>query len=212
MEDVLAVYHRPYDPKRPVVCLDETSKVLRSTPRGEIPMGPGESARRDYEYERHGTAHLFLSFEPLQSQRRVRVRARRTAQEFAEVLRALVDQDYPEADRIVLVLDNLNTHHPGALYGHFPPAEARRIAAKIEWHYTPAHGSWLNMAECELSALTRQCLARRIPDTQRLTQEVTAWAQHRNQAYCTVDWQFTTEDARIKLKRLYPVMKEQKST
>lgn len=209
MEDVLAVYQRAYDCKRPVVCLDETSKVLRSTPRGTIPMQTGESVRQDYEYERHGTANLFLSIEPLRGQRHVRVRESRTAHDFAAVLRTLVDKDYPQADTIVLVVDNLNTHHPGALYEHFSPAEARRIAAKLEWHYTPEHGSWLNVAECELAVLTRQCLKRRIPDMNTLTNEVTAWSQRRNRANVTVDWQFTTDDARIKLKRLYPVLKEQ---
>lgn len=211
MEDVLAVYQRPYDPKRPQVCLDELSKVLRSTPRGEIAMQSGESRRQDYEYERHGVADLFLSVEPLTGRRQVRVRDRRTAHDFAEVLRAIVDEDYPDAETIVLVVDNLNTHHPGALYEHFPPEEARRIAEKIEWHYTPEHGSWLNVAECELSALSRQCLNRRIPDKETLTKEVTAWARRRNNANVTVDWQFTADDARIKLKRLYPIMKEQNS-
>jgi hypothetical protein len=209
MEDVLTVYQRPYDPNRPVTCLDETSKVLRSTPRGAIPMRPGESARQDYEYVRHGTADLFLSIEPLRGRRQVRVRDRRTVHDFAEVLRAIVDEDYPDADTIVLVVDNLNTHHPAALYEHFPPDEARRIAEKIEWHFTPEHGSWLNIAECELSALTRQCLKRRIPDVVTLTNEVNAWTTGRNNASVTVDWQFTTADARIKLKRLYPVLKEQ---
>ena len=211
MEDILAVYQRPYDPQRPVVCLDETSKVLRSTPRGTIPMQPGQNARQDYEYVRHGTADLFLTIEPLGGQRQVRVRDRRTARDFAEVLRALVDEDFPQAGTIVLVVDNLNTHHPAALYEHFPPPEARRIADKLEWHFTPEHGSWLNIAECELAALTRQCLSRRIPDTTTLTNEVTAWAKRRNDAHVTVDWQFTTKDARIKLKRLYPILKEQDS-
>ena len=212
MEDVLDVYHRPYDPKRPVVCLDEVSKVLHSTPQGAIPMQPGASARQDYEYKRHGTANLFLSVEPLRGQRQVRVTQQRTAQEFAQVLRALVDEDYPQAETIVLVVDNLNTHHPGSLYECLPPAEARRIAAKLEWHYTPEHGSWLNIAECELSVLTRQCLSQRIPDAQTLCTEVDAWVQKRNHAHVAVDWQFTTDDARIKLKRLYPVLKEQNST
>lgn len=211
MEDVLAVYHRPYDPRRPVVCLDETSKALRSTPRETIPMQPGQSTRQDYEYERHGTASLFLSIEPLCARRQVRVRASRTGLDFAEVLRALVDEDYPAADTLVLVVDNLNTHHPGVLYERFPPAEARRIAEKIEWHYTPEHGSWLNIAECELSVLTRQCISRRIPDKATLTDEVSAWVHRRNNANITVDWQFTTDDARIKLKRLYPALKEQTS-
>lgn len=209
MEDVLAVYQRPYDPQRPVVCLDETSKVLRSTPRGDIPMRSGESLRQDYEYVRHGTADLFLSIEPLRGRRQVRVRDRRTVHDFAEILRAIVDEDYPKADTIVLVVDNLNTHHPAALYEHFPPEEARRIAEKIEWHFTPEHGSWLNIAECELSVLTRQCLKRRIPDIAQLSDQVQAWARRRNDANVTVDWQFTTDDARIKLKRLYPILKEQ---
>lgn len=209
MEDILTVYQRPYDSRYPVVCLDETNKVLRSTPRGQIAMQPGESERQDYEYERHGIANLFLSVEPLKGQRQVRVRDRRTAHDFAEVVRALVDEDYPDVEKIILVSDNLNTHGPAALYEHFPAAEARRIAEKIEWHFTPEHGSWLNIAECELSALTRQCLNRRIPDKTVLTNEVTAWTKRRNDARITVDWQFTTADARIKLKRLYPVMKEQ---
>jgi hypothetical protein len=211
MEDVLAVYQRPYDARRPIVCMDETSKVLHSTPRGELPMEPGQSLRQDYEYERHGTANLFLSVEPLRGQRQVRVREHRTTHDFAEVLRTLVDDDYPEADIIVLVLDNLNTHSPSALYEHFPAAEARRIAAKLEWHYTPEHGSWLNIAECELAVLTRQCLNRRIPDADTLTNEAHAWAHRRNDANHSIDWQFTTEDARIKLKRLYPVMKDEQS-
>jgi transposase len=211
MEDVLAVYQRPYDPKRPVVCLDELSKVLRSTPRGKIAMQPGECLRQDYEYERHGVADLFLSVEPLRGQRQVRVRDRRTAHDFAEVVCAIVDEDYPDAEVIVLIVDNLNTHGPAALYEHFPPEEARRIAEKIEWHFTPEHGSWLNVAECELSVLSRQCLNRRIPDQETLNNEVTAWTKRRNEANFTIDWQFTTNDARIKLKRLYPVLKEQNS-
>jgi hypothetical protein len=209
MEDVLAVYQRPYDPQRPVVCLDEMSKVLRSTPRGTIAMQSGESARQDYEYVRHGTANLFLSIEPLRGQRQVRVREHRDSHDFAEVVRAIVDEDYPEAETIVLVVDNLITHRPAALYEHFPAPEARRIAAKIEWHFTPEHGSWLNVAECELSVLSRQCLQRRMPDVPFLTDEVTAWTRRRNHAHVIVDWHFTTNDARIKLKRLYPVLKEQ---
>jgi hypothetical protein len=212
MEDILAVYQRPYDPKRPVVCLDELSKVLRSTPRGEIAMQAGESRRQDYEYERHGVANLFLSVEPLRGRRRVRVRDRRTAHDFAEVARAIVDEDYPDAEVIIFVVDNLNTHGPAALYEHFPPQEARRIAEKIEWHFTPEHGSWLNVAECDLSVLSRQCLNRRIPDKETLIKEVTAWTNRRNEATVTIDWQFTASDARIKLKRLYPVVKEQNST
>lgn len=211
MEDVLSVYQRPYDPRRPVVCLDETSKVLRSTPRGSWPLQPGQVLRQDYEYARHGSAAVFLSVEPLQGHRQVRVRNQRTANDFAEVLRAIADEDYPDAEIIVLVVDNLNIHHPAALYERFAPAEARRIAQKFEWHFTPEHGSWLNIAECELAVLTRQCLKRRIPDISTLSDEVSAWALRRNAANVTVDWQFTTEDARIKLKQLYPIIKEQHS-
>ena len=212
MEDVLAVYARPYDPKRPVVCLDEASKELHSTPRGSLPMGPGQPQRQDYEYERHGVCNLFMALEPLTGRRKVRVTDRRTAQDFAEELRILIDEDHPDADVVVLVTDNLNTHSPACLYERFEPAEARRIAAKIEWHYTPEHGSWLNIAECELSVLARQCLGRRIPDKPTLVREVAAWERRRNAVHVTVDWQFTAADARIKLKRLYPVLKEQIST
>lgn len=212
MEDVLSVYHRPYDPKRPVICLDETSKVLRSTPNGSLPMVSGQPTRQDYEYERHGSAAIFLSVEPLAGKRQVRVRDRRTKIDFAEVLKTIADEDYPEAEKIVLIIDNLNTHHSGALYERFPPAEALRIAQRFEWHFTPEHGSWLNMAECELSVLTRQCLKCRIPDRSTLSESVSAWADRRNAADVTIDWQFTTDDARIKLKRLYPMLKEQNST
>jgi hypothetical protein len=208
MEDVLAVYARPYHPKRPVVCLDETSKELHGTARGSLPMESGQPLREDYEYERHGVCNLFLAIEPLTGRRKVRVTDRRTAQDFAEELRALVDEDFPEAEAIALVVDNLNTHGPACLYERFEPAEARRIAAKIEWHYTPEHGSWLNVAECELSVLASQCLSQRIPDKATLVREVAAWEARRNAAHVSVDWQFTAEDARIKLKRLYPVLKE----
>jgi hypothetical protein len=209
MEDVLAVYQRPYDSQRPVVCLDEKSKELRDTPGGTLAMEPGQEARQDYEYARQGTANLFLAIEPLRGWRKVRVTERRTAQDFAEQLRLLVDEDYPDAEQIVLVTDNLNTHQLACLYERFPPAEARRIARKIEWHYTPEHGSWLNMAECELSVLARQCLNRRIEDQETLTREVQAWEVDRNAAQVTIDWQFTAADARIKLRRLYPVVKVQ---
>ena len=209
MEDVLDVYARPYDAKRPLVCLDETSKELHGTPRGMLPMGPDQPQRQDYEYERHGVCNLFLAIEPLSGQRKVRVTDRRTAQDFAEQLRILVDEDHPDADAVVLVVDNLNTHGPACLYERFEPATARRIAAKLEWHYTPEHGSWLNIAECELSVLASQCLKRRIPDKASLIREVAAWESRRNAAHVSVDWQFTTADARIKLKRLYPVLKEQ---
>lgn len=209
MEDVLDVYQRPYDAKRPVICLDEKSKELHTTPRGELKMKPGQEQRQDYEYARQGVSNLFLTVEPLQGRRRVRVTERRTALDFAEQLRLLVEKDYPDAETIVLVTDNLNTHTPACLYARFAPTHAHRIARKLEWHYTPEHGSWLNMAECELSVLTRQCLSRRIPDLATLTTEVAAWETRRNAAQVTVDWHFTTADARIKLKRLYPVLKEQ---
>lgn len=211
MEDVLDVYQRPYDSRFPVVCLDEAGKELHSTPRGNLPMKPGREVYQDYEYERHGVCNLFLAIEPLRGWRSVRVTERRTKLDFAEELRLLVDEDYPEAEKIVLITDNLNTHRPACLYERFPAEEARRIAAKIEWHYTPEHGSWLNIAECELSVLERQCLERRIPDIQTLTQEVAAWQERRNNALVTINWQFTNEQARIKLKQLYPVIKEQNS-
>jgi hypothetical protein len=204
MEDVLEVYQRPYDPQRPQVCLDEASRQLVAETRMPVPAGPGQPARCDYEYERRGTANVFLVCEPLVGQRYVRVTERRTAQDFAETVRLLVDQWYPEAERIVLVLDNLNTHKPASLYEAFAPAEARRLLDKLEIHYTPKHGSWLNIAEIELSVLARQCLDRRIPSRDELSREVAAWERRRNQEQSAVDWRFTTADARIKLKRLYP--------
>lgn len=203
MEDVLEVYQRPYDPRRPVVCFDEQSKQLIKETRRPVPPAPGRPARVDYEYERNGTANLFMAFEPLGGRRRVKVTDRRTTRDFAEVIRELVD-GHPTADIIVLVMDNLNTHKPASLYAAFPPAEARRILQRLEIHYTPKHGSWLNMAETELSVLSKQCLRRRLPDKPTLTREVAAWEHARNSARCRVDWQFTTADARIKLKRLYP--------
>lgn len=212
MEDVLDVYQRPYDPKRPVVCLDEASKELHDTPRGSLPLAPGQPVREDYEYERHGVANLFLTVEPLRGRRKVRVTDRRTKCDLAEELRLLADEDYPDTDIIVLVTDNLNTHGPGALYEAFEPAEAHRLAGRFEWHYTPEHGSWLNMAECELSVLAAQCLDQRIPDKDTLIQEVTAWEDRRNKTSAKIVWQFTTADARIKLRRLYPVVKEQNPT
>jgi len=204
MEDVLEVYHRPYDPRRPVVCLDEQSKQLVKETRMPIPVQPGKAARCDYEYERNGTANLFMMSEPLAGRRRVKVTARRTRVDFAEVIRELVDKDYGNADKVVLVMDNLNTHKPASLYEAFEPAEARRIMERLEIHYTPKHGSWLDMAETELSVLSKQCLDRRIPDQPTLIEEVSAWEQARNKAQCRIDWQFTTENARVKLKRLYP--------
>ena len=211
MEDVLTVYQQPHDPKRPQVCLDEVSKTLRSTPRGQLSLQPGQPKREDYEYQRHGTCALFLAVEPLSGSRHVWVRERRTKLDFAQVLRDLLDDVYRDAERIVLVVDNLNIHHPACLYERFDPAEARRIASKIEWHYTPEHGSWLNMAECELSVLKRQCLKGRLPTIEAVAEKVSAWQQRRNQAQVTIDWRFTTEDARIKLKRLYPIVEVQQS-
>lgn len=208
MEDVLEVYHRPYDPSRPVVCLDEQPKALRGTPRAGLPVRPGRAARQDYEYERHGSCNLFLCLEPLAGKRQVSVTERRTALDFANQLRLLSDELYREAEKIVLVLDNLNTHTAASLYARFAPAEARRLASRFEWHYTPEHGSWLNMAECELSALSRQCLARRMPSIEEVRREVAAWQGRREQAKATIRWQFTTADARIKLRRLYPEIKE----
>ena len=212
MEDVLDVYQRPYDPQQPVVCLDEVSKELHSTPRGVLPMASAQTACADYEYERHGVCNLFLSVEPLTGRCQVRLHDRRTALDLAEVLQTIVDKDYPQADKIILVTDNLNTHSPACLYQRFAPAEARRIAAKLEWHYTPEHGSWLNIAECQLSVLTRQCLNRRIPDKTSLDNDINAWVHRRNRTTAIVHWHFTTADARIKLRHLYPIVKEQDST
>jgi hypothetical protein len=204
MEDVLEVYQQPYDPKRPVVCLDEASKQLVAQTRTPLLAEPGQPLREDYEYERKGTANLFMLFEPLAGQRFVKVTQRRTAVDFAYVLRDLVDVHYAEADRIVLVMDNLNTHKVASLYEAFEPAEARRLLEKLEIHHTPKHGSWLNMAETELSVLSRQCLDRRIPDQGTLVYEVAIWQDQRNEAVCKVHWHFTTADARVKLHRLYP--------
>ncbi len=214
MEDILDVYTRPYNPARPLVCLDEMPEQLLADTRAPLPPEParaertGRPARVDYEYERRGTANLFLVCEPLAGQRWVTVTDRRTAIDWAHQIKELVDGRYPVAERIVLVLDNLNTHTPGSLYEAFPPAEAKRLAEKLEIHYTPKHGSWLNIAEIELSALSRQCLDRRIPDIATLRAEVTAWQERRNAAGGAVDWRFTAADARIKLKRLYPTIQE----
>jgi hypothetical protein len=210
MEDVLEVYSRPYDPLRPVVCFDEKSKELHDHVLAPLPVEPGHSYRQDSHYKRNGTLNLFLQVEPLAGRRKVRVTQRRTALDCAESLRQLVEEDYPDAQQIVLVTDNLNTHSPACLYEAFPPAQARYLASKIEWHYTPEHGSWLNIAECELSVLSRQCLNRRLGNQEILVAEVAAWETARNAVRVTIDWQFTTEDARIKLKRLYPVIKERK--
>jgi transposase len=208
MEDVLEVYHRPYDPQRPVVCFDERPKTLRGTPRGSLPARPGQAARQDYECERHGSCNVFLCVEPLVGKRQVSITQRRTLLDFADQLRRLSDDLYPEVEKIVLVLDNLNTHTPAALYERFSPAQARRIASRFEWHYTPEHGSWLNMAECELSVLSRQCLGRRMATIEEVAREVAAWQARRGQLKAAIRWQFTTADARIKLRRLYPEIRE----
>ena len=205
MEDVLEVYHRPHDPE-PVVCVDETSKQLISETRVPIKVKPGQPARHDYEYERNGTANLFMMFAPLEGWRHVAVTDRHTAVDFAHILKDLSDTHFPAAKRIVLMEDNLNTHKPASLYEAFPAAEARRLVERFEWHYTPKHGSWLNMAEAELSVLSGQCLDRRIPDTLNLIEEVAAWEDTRNRKHVRADWQFTTADARVKLKRLYPAL------
>jgi hypothetical protein len=204
MEDVLALYHEPYDPLYPVVCFDETSKQLIQETRLPLPAQPGQVQRYDYEYERNGVRNLFLFFEPLAGQRHLKVTERRTKKDWAECMKYLVDVLHPDAAKIRVVLDNLNTHNPAALYEFFPPAEAKRILDKLEFHYTPKHGSWLNMAEIEFSVLTRQCLDRRIPDGEHLCREVSAWESDRNTNATKANWQFTTEDARTKLERLYP--------
>ena len=206
MEDVLEVYQRPYDPMRPVVCLDEQSKQLIREVRTPVPAAPGRPAREDYEYERAGTANLFMIFEPLAGWRHVKVTERRTKVDFAHVIRELVDDHYADTNTIVLVMDNLNTHKTASLYEAFEPAEARRLIERLEIHHTPKHGSWLDMAETELSVLTRQCLNRRIAEEQTLTRDVAAWEESRNDTGATVDWHFTTEDARTRLKSLYPTI------
>jgi transposase len=204
MEDLLDLYAEPYDPKRPVVGFDETSKQLVAETRLPLPMGPGTPERVDYEYERRGTANLFLLCQPLGGWRHVEVTDRRTKHDFAEQMQALVDRHFPDAAVIRVVLDNLNTHTPAALYEAFAPAEARRILKKLEFHYTPLHGSWLNMAELEFSMLSRQCLGRRIPDRDALATEVAAWETACNERHATITWTFTVEHARDKLHRLYP--------
>ncbi len=204
MEDVLDVYARPYDPARPVVCLDETSRQLLAEARSPLPAVPGRPARHDPEYVRGGVANLFLATEPLRGWRAVLVSEQRTRLDWARCVKDLVDVHYPDAERIVLVVDQLNTHSPASLYAAFPPAEAKRLADRLEIHHTPKHGSWLNMAEIELAVLERQCLRRRIPDRAEMAREAAAWAARRNAAGSSVDWQFTAADARTKLRRLYP--------
>ena len=208
MEDVLGVYTRPYDPARPVVCLDETSRQVLADVRPPLPIAAGVPRRDDPEYVRHGVANLFLVCEPLRGWREVIVSDRRTRLDWAAGVKALADTHYPAAERIVLVMDNLNIHSPASLYEAFPPAEAKRLADRLEIHHTPKHGSWLNMAEIELGILQRQCLDRRLGDQATLASEVAAWVAARNAADRRIDWRFTAADARITLKRLYPAHEE----
>jgi len=204
MEDILEVYQRPHDPDKPLVCLDETSKQLIVETREPIAAEPGRPKREDYEYERNGVANLFMLFAPLEGWRHVKVTDRHAAVDYAHALRDLSDTHFPDAAKIVLVQDNLSTHKPASLYEAFPAAEARRLVERFEWHYTPKHGSWLDMAESELAVLATQCLDRRIPDKPTLTTQVAAWEESRNKHHAKAKWQFTTADARIKLKTLYP--------
>ena len=206
MEDVLDVYKRPYDEQYPVVCMDETSKQQIKEVHTPIPAEPGKPERFDTEYERNGTSNIFISCEPLKGKRKIKVTHQRKKTDWAHFIKELVDEDYPHAEKIVLVMDNLNTHEGSSLYQAFEAAEAKRILDKLEIHYTPKHGSWLNMAEIELSHLSRQCLDRRMADQEVITKEALAWCQERNREEVKIDWQFTTEDARIKLKKLYPVL------
>lgn len=206
MEDVLEVYTRPEDPQYPLVCMDETNKQLLSDVRNPLPAQAGQPQRVDYEYKREGVADLFMFFEPLLGKRFVKVTDRRTRKDWAQAMKELADYLYPQAKKIVVVMDNLNTHSPASFYETFEPQEARRLIERFEFHYTPKHGSWLNMAEIELGVLIRQCLSRRIPDKSTLEKEVRAWQKDRNAKVIKVDWRFTTADARIKLKYLYPVI------
>ena len=204
MEDVLDVYKRLYDPKRPQICMDEMPKQLLAEKYDPLPIQPGQPVKQDYEYERQGTTNLFMLFEPLAGKRYIETRSHRRAVDWAHVMKMVSDELYPEAEKIVLVMDNLNTHKLASFYEAFEPEEAHRLSRRFEIHYTPKHGSWLNMAEIELSALARQCLKRRISDQETLDAETQAWAKARNDEVVKVDWRFTTADARIKLKHLYP--------
>ena len=204
MEAVLDLYEEPYDEKRPVVCFDERPCQLLAEVREPLPIGPGRPERRDHEYERRGMVHVSMAFEPLTGWRRTSATERRRGREFAEEVRRLVEEDYPQAQRVRLVLDNLSTHSAAAFYETFAPEVARRLARKVGFVYTPVHGSWLNMVEVELSVLVRQCLKRRIPDIETLGREVSAWCEARNRSKASVDWRFTAEDARTKLRKLYP--------
>jgi hypothetical protein len=209
MEDVLDVYTRPYDEKRPVICMDETSKQLIEETRTPIPSGAGKPMRYDTEYERKGTSNIFLSCEPLKGKRTTKITAHRKKTDWAHFIREIVEIDYPDAEKILLVMDNLNTHAGSSLYEAFEPDVAKRILDKLEIHHTPKHGSWLNMAEIELSHLSRQCLDRRISNKEKLASEINAWNKKRNKESVSVDWQFKTADARIKLKKLYPEIKSE---
>ena len=204
MEDILETYTQPYDPQHPLVCMDETTKQHIKETQIPLPMKPGRNKGYDYEYERNGVSNLFMFFSPTEKRRHVKVTDRRTKTDWAHAMKELADDQYPDADMITVVMDNLNTHGPASFYEAFEPEEARRLSQRFDFHYTPKHGSWLNMAETELSILSRQCLARRIPNQQYLKQEVAAWQKERNAKYSTIDWQFTTQDARVKLRRLYP--------
>ncbi len=206
MEDILTLYKQDYDKHYPIVCMDESSKQHLKDVRKVLPMAPGKPERFDTEYERNGTSNLFIFFEPLRGWRRIDITARRTAVDWALQIRKLVDEDYPDAQTIRLVMDNLNTHIGASLYKAFDPTEARRLLDKLEFHYTPKHGSWLNMAEIEFSVLSRQCMRNRMANRAYLTQEVTAWVNNRNAKESEMNWRFTTEDARIKLKHLYPTL------
>ena len=206
MEDVLEVYQRPFDALRPLVCLDEAAKQLVAETRTRIPGGPGQAQRVDAEYRRCGTASVFMLSAPLEGERHVRVREQRTRTDFAEVVRELCDEQHPQAEKIVLVMDNLNTHNIASLYQAFPPSQARRLAEKLEIHYTPKHGSWLDMAEIELSVLSRQCMNDYFENRQLLATAIAEWERERNEAQVGINWRFTTDDARIKLKRLYPTI------
>jgi transposase len=204
MEEILDVYKRPYEPSHPLVCMDEVNTQLLADVRLPLPVEPGQPERQDYEYEREGVCNIFVAYEPLAGKRLAQVRVQRTKRDWAEFMREVLDEHYPTAEKVVLVMDNLNTHSPASFYEVFPPAEAHRLARKLEIHYTPKHGSWLNMAEIELSVLSRQCLSRRLGSFEEARRQVEAWQHHRNHDLAKVNWRFTTEDARIKLKRLYP--------
>jgi hypothetical protein len=207
MEDVLEVYTRPYDPRFPLVCMDESGKQLVSERVEGLPMQPGQLERYDYSYEQGPMLNLFLACEPLAGKRVVKVTEQKTSKDWAHFMQEVIDVQYPNAEKIILVMDNLSTHSPAAFYHTFPPDEARRLVAKLEIHHTPLHGSWLNMAEIEFAALARQCLSRRIATVEELESQVACWQEQRNSAATTINWRFTTADARIKLKRLYPSLK-----